>query len=165
MLLVRAIQLELNVERLNDRIDTTLQAYATAIRNYGTLSQDALTLSESPERRRDLLKGIQPLLQLGGEDKYPYSDLEGEGREKRAARKVPFDRLWMGVVGGIAVFGPMILMVLERPTRTSLITVSAATMLFTLGLAFNAKTTSGKDVLAAVAAYAAVLVVFVGTST
>ncbi|KAK3346424.1 hypothetical protein B0T25DRAFT_551967 [Lasiosphaeria hispida] len=48
--------------------------------------------------------------------------------------------------------------------NTSLITTSVAVVLFSLALAFGATDSSGKDVLAATAAYTAVLVVFVGTS-
>ena len=47
---------------------------------------------------------------------------------------------------------------------TSLVTTSVAIILFALTLAILANDTSGKDILAATAAYAAVLVVFIGTS-
>ena len=56
-------------------------------------------------------------------------------------------------------------MTLHPSRNTSLITVSAATFLFALVLALVATDSDGKDVLAATAAYAAVLVVFVGTSS
>lgn len=58
----------------------------------------------------------------------------------------------------------MILMVLKPDRNTSLVTVSVATVLFIRVLAIGGKGLGGKDVLAATAAYAAVLVVFVGTS-
>ena len=71
----------------------------------------------------------------------------------------------MALFGGVALIAPIPIMVL-RPTRNvSLVTTSVATILFALILAFGAQDSSGKDVLAATAAYAAVLVVFVGTST
>jgi len=47
---------------------------------------------------------------------------------------------------------------------TSVVTVSVATFLFAFVMALGATDSAGKDVLAATAAYAAVLVVFVGTS-
>jgi predicted cation transporter len=58
----------------------------------------------------------------------------------------------------------MLLMVLHRDLHTSIITASVATVLFASFLAITARSLEGKNVLAAVAVYAAVLVVFVGTS-
>jgi branched-subunit amino acid transport protein len=70
----------------------------------------------------------------------------------------------MGAFGGIALIGPMLLMSLHRDLETSLITCSVATALFTVALAISGKNLKGQEVLGATAAYAAVLVVFVGTS-
>ena len=56
-------------------------------------------------------------------------------------------------------------MTLHKSTNISLITVSAATFVFALALAVGAIDSGGKDVLGATAAYAAVLVVFIGTSS
>jgi hypothetical protein len=58
----------------------------------------------------------------------------------------------------------MLLMVPKYSRNTTLITTSVATVLFTWVLARFAHGMAGKDVLGAVAAYAAVFVVFVGTS-
>jgi hypothetical protein len=86
-------------------------------------------------------------------------------REKERKKENDFwERLWMGGFGGIALIGPMLLMVLHRDLHTSIITASVATFLFASLLAVTARSLEGKDVLAAVAAYAAVLVVFVGTT-
>lgn len=49
-------------------------------------------------------------------------------------------------------------------TTFALVTVSVATFIFALVLALCAKNSAGKDVLAATAAYTAVLVGFVWTS-
>jgi hypothetical protein len=80
-----------------------------------------------------------------------------------------WERIWMGACGGLALIGPMIgpmlLMVLHKGEVTSLSTASVATMLFALGLAILGKDLKGQEVLASVAAYAAVLVVFVGASS
>lgn len=70
----------------------------------------------------------------------------------------------MGSFGGVALIGPMLLMVLHYDRNTTVITASVATFLFVLVLAFGAPNLKGQDVLAATAGYAAVLVVFVGTS-
>jgi hypothetical protein len=97
-------------------------------------------------------------------EKYTYRELDKDGREAREKRKAFADRLRLGAFGGVALIGPMLLMVLHRSRDTSLITASASTMLFAFTLAIAAKDLKGMDVLAATAAYAAVLVVFVGAS-
>lgn len=71
----------------------------------------------------------------------------------------------MALFGGIALILPTVIMAKLQSVNTSLITTSVATVLFALVLAFGASDSTGKDVLAATAAYTAVLVVFVGTST
>jgi hypothetical protein len=73
-------------------------------------------------------------------------------------------RFLMAMFGGIALIAPTLIMALYPSRNTSLITTSIATFLFASVLALGAKDSSGKDVLAATAAYAAVLVVFIGTS-
>lgn len=70
----------------------------------------------------------------------------------------------MAMFGGVALIGPMLIMTLHPSRNTSLITVSVSTFLFAPLLAFIASDSAGKDVLGATAAYAAVLVVFVGSS-
>jgi hypothetical protein len=73
-------------------------------------------------------------------------------------------RLYMAIFGGFAVVAPMLLMVLYKHILTSLLTTSLAVFLFALAMA-TFSTANAETLLAAVAAYAAVLVVFVGTSS
>jgi len=70
----------------------------------------------------------------------------------------------MAFFGGIALIVPTVIMAKFEGINISLITTSVAVLLFGLALAFGATDSTGKDVLAATAAYTAVLVVFVGTS-
>jgi hypothetical protein len=93
-----------------------------------------------------------------------YRELDTEGRKFRAERKAYTERLIMGLFGGLALIGPMLIMVLKPSQTASLITVSVATIIFSLVLAKFATDSAAKDVLGATAAYAAVLVVFVGAS-
>jgi hypothetical protein len=93
-----------------------------------------------------------------------FRELNREIRLEREKENAFWERLWMGGFGGIALIGPMLLMVLRRDLHTSIITASVATFLFASFLAVTVRSLEGKDILAAVAAYAAVLVVFVGTS-
>lgn len=71
----------------------------------------------------------------------------------------------MAMFGGVALIAPMLIMTLHPSRNTSLIATSLATFVFALILAVGANISAGNDVLAATAAYAAVLVVFVGTNT
>jgi hypothetical protein len=81
--------------------------------------------------------------------------------EKRIALT---SRLFMALFGGVALVVPTVIMAKNPGVNFSLATTAIATVLFALILAVGATDSAGKDVLAATAAYAAVLVVFVGTS-
>jgi len=72
-------------------------------------------------------------------------------------------RFWFSMLGGIGVIAPMLLMVLHQNRATALATASCSVFLFALVLAFTTKAPP-EVAISAVAAYAAVLVVFVGSS-
>lgn len=69
----------------------------------------------------------------------------------------------LAAIGGAFLVGPMWLMVLKGGLYISLISTTAFVIGFGVLMAYFLE--EGKDVLASTAAYAAVLVVFVGTST
>lgn len=72
-------------------------------------------------------------------------------------------RFWFGLIGGLALIVPVIIMTLQNNLVVALITSSVATMLFAVFLSFFAD----KDPLELVgytAAYAAVMVVFIGSA-
>ena len=73
-------------------------------------------------------------------------------------------RFLIGTAAGASLIVPMVIMVFYASLTKSLVTVSVATVLFSLalGLIFEA---SNELIVTATATYAAVLVVFVGTST
>jgi len=93
-----------------------------------------------------------------------FRELNKEVRQAKERKQAVSERIWMGAFGGTAVIAPMLLMSLHRDLNTSLITSSVATALFALVLALAARNLKGQEVLGVTAAYAAVLVVFVGTS-
>lgn len=72
-------------------------------------------------------------------------------------------RVEIATIGGAFLIGPMWLMVLRSTLYTSLIATTAFVTVFGFIMALYIE--DDKDVLASTAAYAAVLVVFVGTST
>jgi hypothetical protein len=72
-------------------------------------------------------------------------------------------RFIMAFSGGAALVVPMLVMMFHQSKTKSLITTSVSVLLFATFLAFGLNS-SNQDTLAATATYAAVLVVFVGTS-
>ncbi len=102
--------------------------------------------------------------------KYTHATLDGElGTFTRRTRLVRSRRLrafaWRflaGVFGGIAVVGPMLLMVLHKDEKTDLSVTSAAVFLCAIVVAYFSDA-APETIVSVVAAYSAVLVVFVGT--
>jgi VIT1/CCC1 family predicted Fe2+/Mn2+ transporter len=83
-------------------------------------------------------------------------------------RDVSFREFWtrfyMAFFGGLALVGPMLIMVLYKRRYTPIVTVSVSVFLFAVAVAaFSPEKPT--TVLGVVAAYAAVLVVFLGTSS
>ncbi|UKZ75689.1 hypothetical protein TrVFT333_003381 [Trichoderma virens FT-333] len=73
-------------------------------------------------------------------------------------------RFLMAFTGGVFLVVPMIIMTLHPSQTKSLVTVSVAVIIFSLVLSFGVRV-SNIETLVSTATYAAVLVVFVGTST
>ncbi|KAK4094326.1 hypothetical protein Purlil1_931 [Purpureocillium lilacinum] len=73
-------------------------------------------------------------------------------------------RFVIAVTGGVFLVVPMIIMTLHPSQTKSLVTVSVALLVFSLMLSFVVRV-SNVETLVSTATYAAVLVVFVGTST
>jgi hypothetical protein len=72
-------------------------------------------------------------------------------------------RLILAFAAGASLVVPVVIMSLNKSVPKSLITTSVAVLIFAVALAFGVKA-SNTETLAATATYAAVLVVFVGTS-
>jgi hypothetical protein len=71
-------------------------------------------------------------------------------------------RFFAALFGGITLIGPMLLMVLHKDKATDLSTTSVAVFLFAIVVAYFSDA-APENIVSIVAAYAAVLVVFVGT--
>ncbi|KAL5312892.1 hypothetical protein ACEPPN_019318 [Leptodophora sp. 'Broadleaf-Isolate-01'] len=107
--------------------------------------------------------GLDNLLKVKNA-KNNFRELDKAARKAREMNKASSERLWMGSFGGLALIVPMLIMALHRSLHGSLIVTLVGTVLFAFALALAVRSLKGIDVLAATAAYAAVLVVFVGTS-
>lgn len=93
-----------------------------------------------------------------------FREIDQAGRIRRAQKKAFTARLVFALLGRISLIGPILIMTLHESTSTSLSTVSVATFIFALVMALFATKVDRNDVLAATATYAALLVVFIGTS-
>lgn len=82
---------------------------------------------------------------------------------KKEALERFFQRVGMACIGGAFLIGPMLVMSLHQTRFTALLTSSIC--VFGFGLVMAIFLDKQFDVLSATAAYAAVMVVFVGTST
>lgn len=73
-------------------------------------------------------------------------------------------RFVIAIAGGVFLIVPMVVMTLGPSETKSLVTAAAAVMIFALILSFGIRV-SNVETLVSTATYAAVLVVFVGTSS
>jgi hypothetical protein len=85
--------------------------------------------------------------------------------EQKAAKSAFYARLTMALFGGFALVVPMLIMTLHQTRLTSLLTTSLFVLVVGVVLAWVMKSAESKDIIGATAAYAAVLVVFVGAAT
>ena len=99
------------------------------------------------------------------------SDFCGQGglldtAEDRVEQRRQFlNRLYAALFGGVVVMVPMLIMTLHADTVTQLVTTSVFVLIIGLVLAWFMEDAAQKDILTATAAYAAVLVVFVGATS
>jgi len=86
-------------------------------------------------------------------------------KNEKKAQKAFYSRSVMAIVGGFALVVPMLIMILHSSKVTSLVTTSVFVLFVAVSLAWLMDTAEPKDIIGATAAYAAVLVVFVGAGT
>ncbi|KAK0668355.1 hypothetical protein QBC41DRAFT_321958 [Cercophora samala] len=82
--------------------------------------------------------------------------------KKSKDQKMLWQRFSMALGGGLALIGPMLIMVRNPTGDVAIITTSCCVLGVAVILAFFMNDSQPKDVVACTAAYAAVLVVFVG---
>ncbi|GAW14729.1 hypothetical protein ANO14919_041320 [Xylariales sp. No.14919] len=89
--------------------------------------------------------------------------LDPRNRVNRARDVKEFSlRFGMSIVGGVALIAPMVIMVLHKTVVTDLVTTSVAVVVVSVLLSIFSSATP-EMLLSTITAYAAVLVVFVGT--
>lgn len=86
-------------------------------------------------------------------------------RRERLARKLGMRNRFIGALcGGLSVIAPMLIMAINPSQIKTLVTASVAVLLFSIGLAWRSSARIDA-LLATTAAYAAVMVVFVGVNS
>lgn len=86
-------------------------------------------------------------------------------RRERLARKLRMRNRFIGALcGGLSVIAPMLIMAINPSRIKTLVTASVAVLLFSIGLAWRSSAKI-ETLLATTAAYAAVMVVFVGVNS
>jgi len=97
----------------------------------------------------------------GGQRRHLNANAEEDRRKK--SWQAQLERFRMSMIGGIALIAPMLLMALHNDRTTALATTSVSVLIFASMIAVLTPA-SPEVALGAVSAYAAVLVVFVGTT-
>lgn len=112
--------------------------------------------------------GVQPsrMAQPGeDDDERTMPVLPGGPWDYPSASRTRRRRYALAILGGLILNVPMVLMVMVPTREVSLSTVGVCTVIFAVAAAYFSPTKLPIDLLAATAAYAAVLVVFVGGTT
>lgn len=84
--------------------------------------------------------------------------------KRRRLQEAFLSRLKMATFGALAFLVPMLIMVLHPTKLTVLLTTVVCVLFVAVALAASMQNADNKDILAATAAYTAVLVVFIGSS-
>ena len=133
--------------------------------------EDQPPILQALTRRRDsrLASISSEILYIGKLDRSRRPDTEislmldriAENYHQRAGKF--FKKIWMALLSGFTLLAPVLIMRLHPGLLTSLVTTSVFILAVGVMLATAMKEAEPKDVVGATAAYAAVLVVFIGT--
>jgi hypothetical protein len=94
-----------------------------------------------------------------------YGGYSDQQLSRRKQTEEFLSRLRMALFGGCSLIAPMLIMRLNPTLLTGLVTASVFILAVSIILAFYMRDAQKRDILTATAAYAAVLVVFVGTTS
>lgn len=129
-------------------------------------NQPSAAASTTDPFRRLLMRVLPPRLTFSHQERQARAKEYEEGRPPRHVSGLVdgLARFIMAITGGVFLIVPMIVMTLGPSQTKSLVTVSVAVVVFSLLLSLGIKV-SNIETLVSTATYAAVLVVFVGTSS
>jgi hypothetical protein len=154
---IRAETFELDNELMDAAAyAVSIDEYRLRLRESGMSESEVLELiGELTKLENTKIQGIEEVFDLRSSDK----SWEKTGKEVKRF----FLRISMAVFGGLTLIIPMLIMVLYPGLLTVLLTTSISVLVFGIVLAVAIKDAEPKDIVVTTAAYAAVLVVFVGT--
>ncbi|PSN58618.1 hypothetical protein BS50DRAFT_595289 [Corynespora cassiicola Philippines] len=177
------VQRETTSAEQMERVRVTLEHYTTALRDLKYMLEPASTNRRTAGFLRDLLyiestrdsavmvdagiitaESMKHRIYLDVPDYTGYGGFSSRKDLASQYSKGFLSRLKMALFGGIALIAPMLIMKLHPTELTGLLTTSLFVLAVGVILAWCMKDADKKDILGATAAYAAVLVVFVGTS-
>ncbi|OJJ55048.1 hypothetical protein ASPSYDRAFT_135531 [Aspergillus sydowii CBS 593.65] len=114
-------------------------------------------------RRRQRIHTLEEEVEKHFRDELKKANQSGIRKREMLMEK---NRLWlrlaMALCGGLALVIPMLIMVLHPSKITNLVTTTCFVLAVAVGLAVFMRSSEPKDIVACTAAYAAVLVVFIG---
>ncbi|KAI9713561.1 MAG: hypothetical protein M1820_000943 [Bogoriella megaspora] len=163
-----------------ETVERDLQRYSTALDNYKAFLRMSSSAFENRSSINNLATGIEALPRIMDSTVRNQTEVElmSLWRERlyhTDVRKPLWKRLSaslrlrsliarfvMAVFGGLWLVVPMVIMAINPNITKSLITTAVSVFCFAVSTAVFATTADPKDVLSSTAAYAAVLVVFVG---
>lgn len=109
-------------------------------------------------------QGVEPELQMLADEDRVTPTLPGGPWDYPSSRRNKKERYALTVLGSVIIIVPMVIMAFVPGRTSSVATVVVCTMLFAVGTAYLSPTKPPLELMIATAAYAAVLVVFVGAS-
>ena len=129
-------------------------------------------LKSDPDRPLETLllsslkaKGVHPLPIITVKEDESLPSLPGGPWDMPSAIKATRERYAWAIIGGVVLIVPMVMMVLLQGRTANLIIASVSTVMFAIAAAYSAPSKLPVELMGVTAAYAAVLVVFVGGTT
>ena len=138
--------------------------------NVAKFLQDLLYLNAGKSSDLAIMMDANLIKEYAEKPRLNVSNYIGEGGRfhkqdtRQRSREDLLNRIRMALFGGVVVVAPMLIMTLHRTLLTTLLTTSLFVLAVGLVLAWSMDSAEPKDILTATAAYAAILVVFVGTT-
>ena len=135
-----------------------------AVKAGNNLSKDPFLLSSEKRLTYEMMRNVG-LTSSPFADSYKHENNARLplGQRRSVTLKTLVGRFIVALLGGVALIGPMLLMVLHNDQTTKLATTSVAVFLVAAFMAMYS-TAPPEILVSVVAAYAAVLVVFVGAN-
>ncbi|KAK0649221.1 hypothetical protein B0T16DRAFT_456651 [Cercophora newfieldiana] len=153
-----------------------MRDYCTAVRDrdcmrdlaYRDWQNNPFHLKSEREMERGLFEylraqGVEPESEMATDDRVT-STLPGGPWDYPSSQRNRKERYALTILGSVIIIVPMVIMAFVPGRIPSVVIVVACTMLFAVGTAYFSPTKPPLELMIATAAYAAVLVVFVGAS-